>query len=347
MKYKRLTGSKRGLGKWYGLWLGDDHLLAVESTGYSEEYTRFYLKDIKAIITQHTFRGKILNAICGTIVLIAVLCAALSYRSDRTLSPVIFLTGILGGFFLLLMLWNLFRGPTCRCYIRVPLGIEELAAIDRLRNYQKVLDRIRPGIGELQGNITRNEIIAFARGAKGGSAAMPLAVQPTKRPAHAAPPHLVASTSSYRSGLHRATFLVLIACGALPGVQLLHNSRMLVVCVIALGILFLALAVLAMIRQNKSPIPALAGKMVWGGVATIWLGSVLGYFFAIFQSISKIKHDIYAQYRIIELLASINPTENHPYAFFLVIIVVMAACIGTVGLVSLERGDDGVRRRAS
>ena len=72
MKYKRLA-SNRGLGKLHSLWLAEDHLLVVESTGYSEEYTRYYLKDIQAIISRRSSRGKALNAVSGSLAAISLL----------------------------------------------------------------------------------------------------------------------------------------------------------------------------------------------------------------------------------------------------------------------------------
>ena len=56
--YQRLPGKRRTLGRWYTLWLGADHLLSVECTGYSEDYTRFYLGDIRGVISRRTGHGK-------------------------------------------------------------------------------------------------------------------------------------------------------------------------------------------------------------------------------------------------------------------------------------------------
>src|SRR4030095_8113184 len=57
--YRRLPGMGRNLMSFSRLWLGRDHLLAVYSTGYSENYKRFYYRDIQALITRTTSRGKI------------------------------------------------------------------------------------------------------------------------------------------------------------------------------------------------------------------------------------------------------------------------------------------------
>src|SRR5947208_5263032 len=43
------------------LWLGADHLLCVDSTGYTETYKRFYFRDIQAITICRTARRKVWN----------------------------------------------------------------------------------------------------------------------------------------------------------------------------------------------------------------------------------------------------------------------------------------------
>src|SRR6266513_2095609 len=145
MKYIRLA-SKRGLGKWHTLWLGDDHLLAVESTGYSEEYTRYYLKDIQALIARRSTWGMVLNVIFGLVVVISLITVYVGYKGGLT--PESISAGIFGGISLPILLRNLFRGPTCRCHIRSSVGIEELSALDRVRSVKKVLARLHPLTGQ-------------------------------------------------------------------------------------------------------------------------------------------------------------------------------------------------------
>lgn len=183
MKYKRIARSRRGLGKWHTLWLGDDHLLAVESTGYSEEYTRFYLKDIQALIFRRSSWGTVLNVIFGIVVAISIVAAYSGYNGGFT--PESITAGIFAGIFLPFLLWNLFRGPTCRCHLRSSVGIEELPALDRVRSVKKVLARLRPMIGQLQGNLSRQEIVVLAQAAKdappSASHAAPVAKAPAMR----------------------------------------------------------------------------------------------------------------------------------------------------------------------
>src|SRR5258706_15869107 len=105
--YVRLPGIGRGMIGIARLWLGHDHLLAVHSTGYSEDYKRFYFRDIQAIITRKTELGKIVNAglVCLSIVFLA---PALATNGALQL-----FLGIGAAIFMLALLVNWRRGPTC------------------------------------------------------------------------------------------------------------------------------------------------------------------------------------------------------------------------------------------
>jgi hypothetical protein len=142
--YSRLPGSGRGMIGITRLWLGHDHLLAVHSTGYSEDYKRFYFRDIQAIITRRTEFGKIVNAglVCLSIVFLAPALAASGALQ-------LFL-GICAAILVLALLVNWGRGPTCVCHIRTAVQIENLPSLNRLRTVRKVLAILRPVVEQAQ-----------------------------------------------------------------------------------------------------------------------------------------------------------------------------------------------------
>ena len=119
--YRRLPGNAAALASYHRLWLGPDHLLAVRSVGFSEEYKRFYFSDIQALIVQKTDRREILNVICAlAAILFGLLTLAIS-------NPVwhgfwIILTAL--AVFLLLVNW--LRGPTCVCHVRTAVQTEKV-----------------------------------------------------------------------------------------------------------------------------------------------------------------------------------------------------------------------------
>src|ERR1700739_1251482 len=49
-KYRRLPGRRRGVINGASLWMGSDHILLVKTAWFREEYKRFYLRDIQAIV---------------------------------------------------------------------------------------------------------------------------------------------------------------------------------------------------------------------------------------------------------------------------------------------------------
>src|SRR2546421_4946865 len=104
-EYTRLTRARRYTGKSFGfisaasssLWLGKDHVLLIESNGYSEGYKRFYFKDIQALIIRKTQTWMIRALILGGIALLFILLALGTRENHASL----FTLGIIGVVFAL------------------------------------------------------------------------------------------------------------------------------------------------------------------------------------------------------------------------------------------------------
>src|SRR5262252_7141323 len=75
------------------LWLGKDHLLVIDSSGYTETYKRFHFRDIQALVLCRTdrwlYQAVILAALGCFFGLIAILGSG----------PVTWVFGILAGIF--------------------------------------------------------------------------------------------------------------------------------------------------------------------------------------------------------------------------------------------------------
>ena len=118
------------------LWLGTDHLLSIDSTGYTENYKRFYFRDIQAITIEKTRIWQIWNFIWGTAVFIFIVLVVTTkpagspsgWSSDEIVSGIVF--GGLTMLFTLFLLINLLWGATCKCFLRTAVQIEEFAAPD-------------------------------------------------------------------------------------------------------------------------------------------------------------------------------------------------------------------------
>ena len=151
------------------LWLGKDHLLCVETEGYSEKYKRFYFRDIQAVVLNRTNRFVVIGLVTGALTFVFGLLALVT--DDLAGKWVLgIITAVIGVPFLL----NLLYGPTCKCQLRTAVQTEDQPSISRVRRARKVFNRIRPLIAEAQGQLTPEEI--------------PLRFQQLVAPAGSAPP---------------------------------------------------------------------------------------------------------------------------------------------------------------
>ena len=136
-------------------WLGEDHLLCVETTGYAETYKRFFFRDIQAISLHRSNSYLIANSILIPLTALFILIAILV--ADPVGTIVLLCIGLLPGIPLVV---NLVRGPSCRCIIRTALQEEGIPALANVRKARAVIQRIRAKIEEVQGALPREEIPA-------------------------------------------------------------------------------------------------------------------------------------------------------------------------------------------
>ena len=164
-KYQRLTRERTPMRfsvafvSRSSLWLGYDHLLFVECTGYTETYKRFYFRDIQAFTICQTKTRAVWNWVLGALTALCALPILLWHENGIESGAVIFF-GIILLFFAALLLLNNFFGATCACQIRTAVQTEDLPSLCRVRQTRKVLDKIRPLIVAAQGQLTAEEVSA-------------------------------------------------------------------------------------------------------------------------------------------------------------------------------------------
>ena len=141
------------------LWLGKDHLLCIDTNGYSEVYKRFYYRDVQAIIWRKTALWHIWTALFS-VAAVGFGLIAVSAASEPGASITF---AIIAGFFFLGVVMNLAPGPTCKCYLRTAVQTEELASLNRLRRVRKALDRLRPFLIAAQGEMSPEQVRATIR----------------------------------------------------------------------------------------------------------------------------------------------------------------------------------------
>ena len=156
-RYRRIARGTIAMIMRCSLWLADDHLLSVKSTGYSEEYLRIYLKDLKGLVAHRTKTWMTLNIVLG--ILLALFGLGIITTDDLfsggTIALAIFATP-----FLIVFLVNLLKGPTCKASLLTPLGPVEIPALGRTRKVARLIQQLRPLIAARQGSMLRSELLA-------------------------------------------------------------------------------------------------------------------------------------------------------------------------------------------
>jgi hypothetical protein len=134
------------------VWLGKDHLLSTDIQWYTEEYKRFYFRDIQAILICKTNKGKIINFVLAPFTVLPIVAAVVTGGGFSVF------WWFVAAFFGSMMLINTVFGATCLCHVRTAVQTEELPSLRRMRRANKVLDRLRPLIAEAQGEMPAAEI---------------------------------------------------------------------------------------------------------------------------------------------------------------------------------------------
>lgn len=159
--YTRLTRSPVSFGVYRHLWLADDHIMQVESTGYSENYQRFRFEDIQGFFVTTSNWRIWWNIVWGLWVIVAGLAfaGALSNYETPVVSAVFLIIG------LTFLCWNSLLGRTCRVFIVTKVQTVQLGSIGRRRTFNRVMARIQPLITAAQASLVNNEQ-EFARAAE-------------------------------------------------------------------------------------------------------------------------------------------------------------------------------------
>jgi len=138
------------------LYLGPDHLLEIQSFGYTENYRRYFFNDIQGftiVKTRWATIGNIVLSLFGGFLVLAMVGAGAGALAS----------GIVGGCFALFLLLNIIFGPTCIVYIQTPIQRQRLPGLNRLRRTRALLTQIEAHIQATQGAFSREDILDRVR----------------------------------------------------------------------------------------------------------------------------------------------------------------------------------------
>jgi hypothetical protein len=169
-RYKRLTWRSRRPTKIAltapraTLLLGEDHILKVDATPFSESYRRFFFRDIQSITIKTNRRRLVWNIVLGTLLLIFLLEGLVDTVDWGAWAITMMILSAITGAFLVIN--NLF-GTACDVRIETAVQSDNLPPLSRVRRANDVLDRLRPLIVQAQGQFTPEETVARLREAAG------------------------------------------------------------------------------------------------------------------------------------------------------------------------------------
>jgi hypothetical protein len=203
--YRRLPGRRRGIGSGASLWMGSDHILLVRSAWFREEYKRFYLRDIQAIVVAPCARFYVSMPMLIGALLWLLPGFAIGFWPYR----IAIVWGV--GTMAMAATWlGISIASSCRCRLCTAVSKDDLPSLYRTWTARKFLRRVKPWIDQVQGVVDSGW--AEAERSNAGPVAAALApVEP--RPRAAAPSHTMASD----------LFVISLFVSSLVGLATVHS----------------------------------------------------------------------------------------------------------------------------
>ena len=306
---------KRHVGGFDALWLADDHLLLVQNNIYTQGYKRFFFNDIQAITIKVTNHWKIYTLCLVLPLALTLLLALLNEGPARIawLCPTLI--------FLLCLLINWYKGPTCQATLVTKVQSHELP-VNRLKKAQKVVHHLRGFIEKGQGVLRPEEI----------TGPVTLSLREPQRPA-AKKQQGKSVDYSYSGTHHLIYFSLLLLIAGLTGLQLqVRNGTILFgVALLCLGAMIFM--IISLIKQNNS---AMAGSLkltTWATFVFIALIGITSYFDATFYILSTIEEGVMpTQLDIFRALIERDPAQD---GFFKGLLISCTLSLSTVGIAGL------------
>ncbi len=339
-RYKRLPGRGPRRGGFItlslsrcSLYLGDDHVLAVDNNGFSEDYKRFYFSDIQAIITRRTRR-----AVTWSIVLALMIACSLTGALFLEIEYFRILSWILSGTFLVFLSVNIFRGPTCICHIMTAVQEEQLPSLNRLRVARKVIGTLRIVIEKAQGILGQEEVDAD----KSEVVFHPTpSVQNLRR--SQGRKHQI---RHYDGTMHIITFALMLTDGVLAGINLLHHTVAMTVVSSLLTAVYCICIVAALVKQHESDIPGTVRRITWASLGFVCVSYFLSYILVVLTipTLMKHRHDsMITQWDMYRAMLSLSPKDSTLLMIFYMFSAACLLVLGALGLVRVKRHcDDSV-----
>ena len=311
------------------LWLGDDHLLQVESVGgYSESYRRFYFRDIQAVYLHKTKSWFAVNLILGVLTALFLLWA-LSVKDTGGQIALGIITGTLGIFLLV----NVLRGSTCSCRLKTAVHLEELPSLRRRRNAEKVLARLKPLIEAAQGSTAAETVAPQYAALLADAHAQPATPGQFSRLADPA-------LTAYRSRAHQILFIALLADAVASTLNILLPGVPAVLVNVITGAALAGAVVIALVKQHQTDLKAAVRVLTWVAGGFVGLGYLAGYIIMIVMVQGQRMDG--TQWGMIKAMAELQPFETPWWLGFLAVTAALSGLLGVTGLMLLRQKNEPV-----
>jgi hypothetical protein len=327
MSYVRIPGKKKGFYRRCTLWMGDDHLLLVESSGYTEQYKRLHYKDIQAVIIQETTRKRDLNILFTAFAFLAATPSLI--QLDVLDSLLSFLGIITSATFLLALLVNIHKGQTCLCRIQMPLANHEVPSLGRQKHVHALLDRLKPEVERFQGRISREDM-------KASLYRMSLSRSRSRPSTSPYAPSQLPTLNGEPARLHWIAFGCLLLDVVLTYLVIHNNSLMATVSSTLMSMAMFALLVTGVVRQRKTQIPGIVKTLTWTALVLLTLYSLFCWIYVYATFILAQRVDVFRDQWA--LLSAISQLELYEHPLLVKVMMGYAATslvIGFSGLAAL------------
>jgi uncharacterized membrane protein HdeD (DUF308 family) len=321
-EYGKLPGSKKGfiVGR-YTLWQGSDHLLHVYSRVGVEDYKRFYFNDIQAIITRKTITGKVQNGVLGFLLLLFTLPVILN---DGGWSA---FWAAFAGVLLILLLINLYRGPTCETKLLTAVQTEKLHSLHRLRTAFKVMDSLRSHIESAQGRLAREDLAKKPARRVNDNAAKGPSLRADKSE----------TTARHEKGRsHLVLFGLLVLDGVLATAGYLFTHVIVTILSSVAGICMGIFVIIALVKQHNSNMSNALRAITWTCLGFVGITFMAGYAISMVFAF-KNPGILYNQWELFKSMTSLSPWENPLVLGFDIFTICGAFFLGIPGLLMLKR----------
>jgi len=312
------------------LYLGDDHVLAVDSNGFSEDYKHFYFSDIQAIITRRTGRGA-----TWSIVLALMIACSLMGALFLEKEPVRIFFWVLSGAFFVFLLANAFRGPTCICHIMTAVQEDQLPSLNRLRVARKVIGTLRHAIERVQGRLNPEEVHTSQTEVIANPMPSLREMRQPRGREH--------QIRHYDGTMHMMTFALMLTDGVVTGIDLLHHTVTMTAVSSLLTAVYCICIVAALVKQYESDIPGTVRRITWASIGFVCVSYFLSYILVVLTFptwMNRRPDSMITQWDMYRAMFDVSPQDSLPVMGVYAFAATCSLVLGALGLVRVKKHRD-------